>query len=417
MASEVDIESGLPSATAKPKRQLFNRPAWARGPVTNSKDAQPKSSGDVFNRSAQSFQEILAEKERKHQRKTEKAQLKADKEARRKSARLDRERERSREDEAGGSARKKRRITDEDYERYGIIRSPVVKKDSAARDDESRTDSSSPVKRPQRAPLTKITSQRAHAASEVIDLSDSDEDGGPPSPAPQPIPVQDQSEEEEEAFPELAAAARERQRKLMEEQKVTQQRHLETSTDPFSTQPDPAPPPDPVISLLVTSSIPNTEPLLVRRRFSQRLQEVREVWCGKQRLNPATCGIFLTYKLRRLYDVTTCKSLGIKCDSSGRLLVLDKYGDLTSEEDASRVVVEAMTEDIFEQRKKARDEERKRLENPDQYEEDGAATPNATGQKENSEPPAKEVLRILLKAKGYKDYRLKVKKVLIQSHA
>lgn len=84
-----------------------------------------------------------------------------------------------------------------------------------------------------------------------------------------------------------------------------------------STVSSPNPIPDPIVRLLVTSQIPNTKPLLINRKMSQSLREVRLAWAKHQGYTPEVqSDIYLTWKGRRLFDVTTCRSLGIKIDKS-----------------------------------------------------------------------------------------------------
>ncbi|KAJ5946990.1 hypothetical protein N7466_000005 [Penicillium verhagenii] len=70
---------------------------------------------------------------------------------------------------------------------------------------------------------------------------------------------------------------------------------------------------DPVVQVLITSEIPTTKPLVVHRKMSQSLGEVRSEWCKRQGFTTGTqSSVYLTWKGRRLFDVTTCRSLGIK---------------------------------------------------------------------------------------------------------
>ncbi|KAJ6082276.1 hypothetical protein N7499_007150 [Penicillium canescens] len=78
-----------------------------------------------------------------------------------------------------------------------------------------------------------------------------------------------------------------------------------------SVQP-PNPPDDPVVQILISSEITNTKPLLVHRKMSQGLREVRLAWCNRQNFDPEIqSSIYLTWKGRRVFDVTTCRSLGV----------------------------------------------------------------------------------------------------------
>ncbi|KAE8348106.1 ubiquitin-2 like Rad60 SUMO-like-domain-containing protein [Aspergillus coremiiformis] len=122
----------------------------------------------------------------------------------------------------------------------------------------------------------------------------------------------------------------------------TNQQKVTTHTDPDSdSMPD-----DVVVQILITSKLENTKPLIVRRKMSQSLRDVRLAWCDSQNVPKATqSSVFLTWMGRRLFDVTTCRSLGIKV--TGGLtdsLRHDDYLQHGSKEDI-RIHMEAVAED------------------------------------------------------------------------
>ncbi|KAJ5409708.1 uncharacterized protein N7487_004067 [Penicillium crustosum] len=81
---------------------------------------------------------------------------------------------------------------------------------------------------------------------------------------------------------------------------------------PLPVQPAEVPADDPIVQILISSEIANTKPLLVHRKMSQRLRDVRLAWCNRQNFDPQIqASIYLTWKGRRLFDVTTCRSLNI----------------------------------------------------------------------------------------------------------
>lgn len=105
---------------------------------------------------------------------------------------------------------------------------------------------------------------------------------------------------------------------------------------------------DEVVHILITSEIKNTRTLLVHRRMSQRFRDVRVAWCERQGFdNKMTSSVYLTWNKRRLFDVTTCRSLGAKRPSS---LI---YGNSQFEDEASseneplRIHVEAVTDELL----------------------------------------------------------------------
>ncbi|KAL5363741.1 ubiquitin-2 like Rad60 SUMO-like-domain-containing protein [Aspergillus floccosus] len=97
---------------------------------------------------------------------------------------------------------------------------------------------------------------------------------------------------------------------------------------------------DVVIEILITSKIKDTKPLIVQRKLTQSLKEVRLVWCSRQNLpKESQSAVYLTWKGKRLFDVTTCKSLGIGAGS----LTAEDY--LQYDEGNMRIHMEAVTDD------------------------------------------------------------------------
>lgn len=102
---------------------------------------------------------------------------------------------------------------------------------------------------------------------------------------------------------------------------------------------------DVVVQILITSEIENTKPLIIHRKASQSLREVRLAWCKRQGITEEfQSSVFLTWKGRRLFDVTTCKSLGVNVVNNS-----DGFPDLlySSVDDGPRIHMEAVTHDFF----------------------------------------------------------------------
>lgn len=101
---------------------------------------------------------------------------------------------------------------------------------------------------------------------------------------------------------------------------------------------------DVVVQILITSEIENTKPLIVHRKASQSLREVRLAWCKRQGFSEKLqSSVFLTWKGRRLFDVTTCRSLGVNAVNN-----LDGIPDFnfSSVDGGPRVHMEAVTDDL-----------------------------------------------------------------------
>ncbi|KAJ5647552.1 hypothetical protein N7490_003924 [Penicillium lividum] len=102
---------------------------------------------------------------------------------------------------------------------------------------------------------------------------------------------------------------------------------------------------DPVVQILITSDIPNTKPLLVHRKMSQGLREVRLEWCKRQGFpTGAESPVYLTWRGSRLFDVTTCRSLRIEPEKNTWALLGMDDDSLTGPKEL-RIHLEAVTDD------------------------------------------------------------------------
>ena len=408
MATQNSTES------APRKRSLFNKPAW-------SKPQALSNGNDLFHRSNQTYVDAAAEAER--QRKRELAR---------------KEHERARLAESEGRAGKRQRISsdeeDED-EGSGSDENPghtEDKKGSPSITKKIGENIPPPVspQKPKNSPKSLIERYEAVIGAQVLDIERKlkakpstvinieDDENSSESPGrgnspdivivnpPKPSEEDDQTASDEE-FPELARQAREkaRRKRLEEDIAVTldpppsagSDGYLQRSQSTHQSTPPP-PPPDPVLQLLITSNIPNTESLIVNRRLSQRLKEVKVIWTQRQQFTPDFAEtVFLVWRGKRCFNVTSCKSLGITVDSNGNIRTnRDSLEDLNGQ-----IHLEAMTEEIFEAYRKAKrhevaSEEEKQAE-------------EATVIEEEKVPE----VRIILKAKGFADFKLKVKPVCI----
>lgn len=169
--------------------------------------------------------------------------------------------------------------------------------------------------------------------------------------------------------------------------------------------------PDPRIEILITSRIPNTKPLIVQRKLHQNLRDVRMAWCQRQGFDDAVARkIFLTWRGRRLFDITTCQSLGITVDTDGELML--KGVERLPGDDHSRIHMEAMTVEIQEALRRIK-------ESGGEY--DAAAGGGAAGgpaEAEEASAQAKQnQIRVILKGKDYEDFKLIIKPVRLSSLA
>ena len=391
---------------------LFNRPAWARSQTTELGE----SDSNLFSHSDRSYRDIVAEQERKRKEKAERQ--KAKEERRRSSGKH------GIKDEPGeDGVAKRRRITLEDGEALlNSVRLPsAVEAGTQSEDDEFESVSAGgPSKR--RSPrlnrkLNKVSPQKLRHRkdrAEVVEIEDADSEDEPivlsaSGPAPEAEAIEDESDEE---FAELKQRAR-----LQREQKKLQDRHSGTpDVAPHSPSPGigttsadrgqrslPTPPPDPIVQFLISSRIPNTNPLIVQRKLSQRTEEIRKAWCRKQGfLEEMWNDVFFIHRMRRIYDVTTCRSLGLEVDAFGNLTMKGAEG----KEGVEKVHLEAVTEEIFQEMKDEREQESKRRSGelpPEDSTEAGAA--------EEEHPKEESFIRLTMKGKGKEDFKLKVKPV------
>ncbi|EED20350.1 conserved hypothetical protein [Talaromyces stipitatus ATCC 10500] len=138
-----------------------------------------------------------------------------------------------------------------------------------------------------------------------------------------------------------------------------------------------------IVEILVTSEIEKTRPLIVRRHMSQRFRDIRLAWCARQGFDQKmTDSVYLTWNKRRLFDVTTCKSLDISAmPSSGLDFEDEPHGVL-------RIHVEAVTDAL----------QRARTET-------ALPTPQIV---EDEADEKQNTFHIVLKSPGHGDLRVKV---------
>lgn len=412
------------------KRSLFNKPAWSRP----QKVASP---AEFFHRSSSAYADVAAEADRKR-----KAKL----------ARKLAERAKGHsEAKSNGQDKRQRRMSDSDDDSDSTSDQShchskskdatetkrchgTVSPEEQIATSTATTSRKSPA--PQSHPVVQTLSKRyeddinakiaeTHAkqiSSNIIELEDSGDEGAaldenvgqamiqakkPPAPEEDEFPASD------DEYAELARKARERaRRKRLEDDIISTTQKQTPSVEPNSHsqraipfhQPMPAcAQPDPEVHILITSPLENTGPLIIKRKLSQRLKDVRVTWCQYQHFTADMIStVFLTWRGKRLFDVTSCKSLGIAVDEEGN--VSSKGETRLFGEEEQNVHMEAMTSELLEERKKAKNRK----------------TEEAQGNMEDSEDivtpqkPQEPQVRIILKAKGFDDFKLIVKVV---SHA
>lgn len=401
MIAENSNQTAIGSALQK--RSLFNKPSWSR-PQALSNDS------DLFHRSSQSYADLVGEAERARKRKLAR-----------------KHRGKVRQSMTGERAGKRRRTSeegDDEDDDEGSDESSShssrkeIKINSTQPEDDHATPHMSPRK-PTESPKSLLRRYEAKAAaskigqeqrqkpkvSDIIDLEDEQDSSalsGQESTWNSAVvkfaaPDEDDQPVSDEEFPELARQAREKaRRKRLEEDVVS---ITPNPRDGQTSLPQPMPPtslPDPIIQILITSDINNTTPLIVSRRLSQRMKDVRLAWVKRQNFTAGfTDTVCLTWRGKRVFDVTTCKSLGITVDAVGRIST--RGGSW--EGDKGQVHIEAMTTQMLEAYKESK---RNEASSQDDY----------TAQEAASLVQDHEAqVRIILKAKGLDDFKLQVRPV------
>ena len=409
----IESSTGQGGVTSKPlKRPLFKKPAWA--------NAALGVDGDLFHRSAHTYINSAAELERKIHRKAAR-----------------REKERLRKFDNGNRSTKRRRISDDQDNDESAGSDHDLSQSSDSESGISMVGQTHSSNLKPRSPSTKSSlvqqyesqteearaveeEQRKTRPADVIDLEE-DSAGDDIAAAPKhmhaEVPIlepskhmaQDLSYDEE--FPELARKAREKARRKRLEQDCLSpsQNHraiidVEHPRIPNNSLQSTSllPPPEPTLHILITSTIKDTRSLIVNRKLSQRLKDVRLAWAERQGFSKDFAeSIFLTWKGKRLFDVTSCKSLGISVDAGGFIAY---KGDVLGV-DEGRLHLEAMTPKIFKRFKRAKEDEQTGEENEGAADEASFHVP----------PKAGTQVRIILKGKGLDDFKLIVKPVSIHT--
>lgn len=389
-------------ADSKPKRSLFKRPAWAATiaappPASASPDSttKPDPPTDIFSHS-HTFSELVEDRQRQRQRK------KSDKDILRRSQTSESKDEESR-------TGKRRRISNDD------ANEPSTKTKSKDPKRKTSIQASAGSESFAIGPTPQKSRPRKETVIELLDDSDDDDDAAvsfnngthdmPPSNATslEPTPAAEEDPDADlDAYysdPEMREFARQARQKRRREERERAENGAH----------------DPTVKLLITSPLPGTGPLIVSRKLSQNLQAVREAWLSKQPLEPSIASrVFFVYKLRKVYDVTTVRSLGIKVDSYGRIMTNGPFAN-TDDEHAEKIHIEAVTDEAWQElkaQKAAKDAPK-----PNKYLSDMAAansrhasaegTPAVDGEAAAEEP----LIKVTLKAKGHSDIKIKVRPV------
>ncbi|KAH8602862.1 hypothetical protein B0O99DRAFT_604529 [Bisporella sp. PMI_857] len=332
--------------TAPPKRSLFRKKIYHQ-PVEEVKDGV-----EFFSRAKELFPIRLAEEEERRQKKAAKLE--------RKRSSMDADRKSSSTPEP-----KKRRVSsqapeeveavssgEDDYKPISrsnqaphtnpplrsadakIIGSPTSLSERYTRDlSRKGQDSHVTPRRKGEIEATQPLAVTNKTAIQPISI-DTDEEDVDLYTLEKPTQISDDEPQiqEVEEFPELVARARERERlRVLQAERATapftergySSNNLGKSVEDDVFQETEISQADPRVEILITSYIENTSPLVIVRTLSQPLKVVRKAWCDKfikAGVIPASMShsVFLTWKNKHLYDVTTCASLCKRSGDDGR---------------------------------------------------------------------------------------------------
>lgn len=369
---------------APPKKRFgFKKAAWQTAPKTEAQD--------LFSH-AHEFNDIVAEEARRKSEAKKKSNIAHERKV----------------DEGPGNKRRKVSIDQEEKELHAELRSsprghrraPLSPANHSTASDSLATRYDS---------LTKSSSSSVGAAnkSEVVDLGSSDSEDEHDvshfmSPSPLPIPihsrpnnVRDSSEEVEEVdephIQALKAAAR---AKKAAAAKVGPG----TSTLASVEAPRPQPPrPVAIVQLLIDSQIPGTKPLLVKVKSDTTLSRPKEAWCTRQGLDKSK--VFTTWKRNRIYDHTLIQRLGMQIENG--YVTMKDDPTIYDEENLPKIHVEAWTDDVWKEQKAIEAMEAAK-----------AAVDIARAEEPEREPePEAKQVRLILRAKGQDDVKIKVRGV------
>lgn len=175
---------------------------------------------------------------------------------------------------------------------------------------------------------------------------------------------------------------------------------------PRKASPTPDPELNTIVTILITSAIPETSALRIQRRSGQRLKEARLEWCNRQQFDgERTADIVLTWHGKQVYDSTSCYGLGIRVNAAGEV-IHEGDMDVIANTDG-QIHMEAMTRKMLLELKKSKTAAKVAVKLE-------AAPPETL-------PPAsapEKRVRLILKSKDRDDLKLGVREVseLITCH-
>lgn len=389
--------NGVPRTSEPPaKKSRFKRPSWAS--TVKQAPAPESNEEDTFNRSKETLSYL------KRQQAGATARAGSEEKGKGKQAGRNVHNHNEPGSKKDAKPNKKRRLSSQGPEASGSESDYA----SADEDQDGRATSKSvPKAKPNAAPAPATrTSRRKPKETIIVDLNSEDEEkadenpndkaacGNSRSPKPKHHRQTDEhAPDEKRDFP------------LSDNHDHPTQVPTPRPTISPTPTPTTATPskPDPTLTILIHSRIPNTAPLMAKRGLNQRLREVQDAWLLRQTdLTPAQKSeVFLTWRGVKVFPFSSCKHLGIDVNEVGEATFKGRGRMEAPSEENAQIEFEAVTAEILERDKREREAEAKKKAVDEGREE----TPKEGLQK-------KEGIKIILRAgKGYQDFKLLVKPV------
>ena len=437
------------------KRSLFSKPAWA-APATAKPDPTTSKNESIFSRSV-AYDDIVRAQKAERERKAAKAKARAEKE---KDQEL-----------KDGHESKRRRISTEKEDLDGSD-SDELEEDNTREKPVTRSTPNG-EKTLQNgvdlSPQARGSPRRRNQKTYVVNLDSDDEDGElimltPPKPKNATLKKskakekddldEENSEEEDEYLRELKQKAREKAR-LQREQggrpdnapstplssstpAAVGDEHLRSSSTPRDlnrpessnsvqsfggAKPVPAPPQDdPEVKILIQSEIPGAKSLIVKRKASQSLQQVKDFWCKKFDLDEAVAReVFFMWRGTRLFGSTTMRGIiaELKKDAYHKQRSLSTISDAedgdgfdertTKDPSGGNIMLEAVTQDVYDRNLREKEKQRRRDQqesDEDESEEQGQSAAAASAASQDKDAGA---IIIRLVAKNLEPVQLRVR--------
>lgn len=174
---------------------------------------------------------------------------------------------------------------------------------------------------------------------------------------------------------------------------------------------------DPQVKILIQSDIPNTTSLIVVRKASQSLKQVREFWCRKFEFDESMArNVFFTWKGTRLFDSTTMRGIirGLKNDARQRSSSMDADDDEDFDDrnakdpSAGHILLEATTDEIYQEKQQQKERRGQRMDaSASEADEDTSTAPK--NREAQAEEKDKGAVVIKLVSRDFDSMQLRVR--------